>query len=173
MSDERFNSIHLEASPRREEFRRARALLFGNCGQHTLAIDGDRLAEIAEAGPHTLIERPSEKPQDLHSWLKDTDGLYPLKPGLNSIGRMPDNDVVISDGSVSRRHCAIVVHAQGGCEIHDTASKNGTFLNGKRIQGPTRLVAGDEICMCDHKIVFQSDSNPPSPQDPGHCPTIG
>ncbi len=173
MTDQRFNSIHLDTSPRREEFRRARARLLGNCGQHTMAIDQERLAELSEVGPHTLIERPSEKPANLHLWLHDSDGIYPLKPGLNSIGRMPDNDVVISDGSVSRRHCAIVVHAGGGCELHDTASKNGTFLNGQRINGPTRLVAGDEILMCDHKIVFQSDSAPPRPQDPGHCPTVG
>jgi pSer/pThr/pTyr-binding forkhead associated (FHA) protein len=86
---------------------------------------------------------------------------------------MPDNDVVMADGSVSRRHCAIVLHASRGCEIHDTASKNGTYLNGKRILGPTRLVAGDEIRMSDHTIVFQSDHAIPDQLSPGMCPTIG
>lgn len=173
MNDQRFNSLHLEANPRREDFRRARARLLGMCGQHTLMCDRDRLAELAEAGPHTLIEHPSEKPAELHFWVQDSEGMFPLKPGLNSIGRMPDNDVVIADGSVSRRHCAIVVHATRGCELHDTASKNGTFLNGKRIQGPTRLVHGDEIRMCDHKIIFQSDDAPAEIDDPARCPTLG
>ena len=57
---------------------------------------------------------------------------------------MPDNDVVVADPSVSRRHCAVVVHTGQTCEIHDTASKNGTYLNGRRIDGPTRLAGGDE-----------------------------
>jgi pSer/pThr/pTyr-binding forkhead associated (FHA) protein len=99
--------------------------------------------------------------------------MYALKPGLNSIGRMPDNDVVVADPSVSRRHCAIVVHLVRGCELHDTASKNGTFLNGKRIHGPTRLAAGDVIKMCDREITFQSGDAPPPPDSPGHAATIG
>jgi hypothetical protein len=173
MNDQRFNSLHLEASPRREDFRKARARLLGVCGEHTLMCDQERLAELAEAGPHTLIERPGEKPIGVHFWLKDGDGIYPLKVGLNSVGRMPDNDVIVPDGSVSRRHCAIVVHAGDGCELHDTASKNGTFLNGKRIHGPTRLSHGDEIRMCDHKIVFQTDAPPSNADDPARAPTIG
>lgn len=173
MNDPRFNSLHLEANPRREEFRRARARLLGSCGQHTLMCDRERLSELAEAGPHTLIERPTERPAGVNFWVKDADGLYPLKPGLNSIGRMPDNDVVVPDSSVSRRHCAIVVHATRGCELHDTASKNGTFLNGQRIHGPTRLVHGDEIRMCDHKLIFECDSPPLDVDDPGRAPTIG
>jgi hypothetical protein len=174
MNDQRFNSLHLEASPRREEFRKARARLLGMCGQHTLMCDRDRMDEAAEVGPHTLIERPAERPVGVHFWLQDDDGIYPLKTGLNSIGRMPDNDVIMPDGSVSRRHCAILVHADDGCELHDTASKNGTFLNGQRIHGPTRLVHGDEIRMCDHKIVFQTDSTTPADvNDPARAPTIG
>jgi len=172
MSDPRFNSIHLDANPRREEFRRARAKLMGACGFQTLAIDRER-AEDEEQGPHTLIADPEGKPTDLQFWLLDKDGMFPLKPGLNSIGRMPDNDVVVADPSVSRRHCAIIVHHARGCELHDTASKNGTYLNGKRIQGPTRLACGDVIKMCDREIIFQTGDTPPNADSPGHCPTIG
>jgi pSer/pThr/pTyr-binding forkhead associated (FHA) protein len=61
---------------------------------------------------------------------------------------------------VSRRHCAILVHLTTGCELHDTASKNGTFLNGNRLAGPTRLSPGDEIRMCDRHLVFFSADDP-------------
>ncbi|HEV3142773.1 MAG TPA: FHA domain-containing protein [Gemmataceae bacterium] len=172
MSDPRFNSIHLDANPRREQYRQARARLMGACGFQTLAFDRERLEE-EDGGPRTLIANPDEKPVDLKFWLVDKDGMYALKSGLNSIGRMPDNDVVVADPSVSRRHCAIVVHLARGCELHDTASKNGTFLNGKRIQGPTRLVCGDVIKMCDREIIFQSGETPPEAGSPGHCATIG
>jgi pSer/pThr/pTyr-binding forkhead associated (FHA) protein len=70
------------------------------------------------------------------------------------VGRAPDNDVVISDAYVSRRQCAILVHAGDGCELHDVASKNGTFLNGQKLDGPTLLHDGDEIRMCDRQLVF-------------------
>lgn len=159
MTDPRFNSIHLETQPRREDYRRARERLFAMCGMRTLAIDHEVHAEEGVGHPHTVIDnldRDQAPPPGVTFWLVDKDGLYPLKPGLNSIGRMPDNDVVIADGSVSRRHCAVVVHVSRGCEVHDTASKNGTFLNGKRISGPTKLKNGDEIRMCDRSLTFHS-----------------
>ena len=173
MNDPRFNSIHLDANPRREEYRQARARLLGACGFHTLAFDRERAEEEGDGNPHTIIERPAEKPAECKFWLVDKDGMYPLKPGLNSVGRMPDNDVVIADGSVSRRHCAVLVHLSRGCEVHDTASKNGTLLNGKRIAGPTKLVCGDEIRLCDHIVIFQSDDKPPIPDSPSRCATMG
>src|SRR6266581_1196210 len=83
----------------------------------------------------------------------------------NTVGRSPDNDVIIQDGFVSRRHCAILVHASKGAELYDTASKNGTFLNGQKIAAPTRLRSGDEIRMCDRNLIFvmREDDVPPSP----------
>ena len=36
--------------------------------------------------------------------------IYPLKVGINTVGRSPDNDVVVQDCYISRRHCAILVH---------------------------------------------------------------
>ena len=92
------------------------------------------------------------------------------------IGRSPEADVQVPAASVSRRHCAILVHISRGCELHDTASKNGTFLNGNRISGPTRLACGDEIKMCDHTIIFQSSQNASGEkkgESPSRCVTIG
>ena len=87
-------------------------------------------------------------------WLVDRDSVYPLKVGLNTIGRMPDNDVAVLDGSISRRHCAIIIHATRGSELYDTASKNGTFLNGQRVSVPTQLNPGDQIRLCDRQFIF-------------------
>jgi len=46
MTDPRLCSVHLEALPRRQEFRRARELLYGACGQQTLAIDQAQLEAL-------------------------------------------------------------------------------------------------------------------------------
>jgi pSer/pThr/pTyr-binding forkhead associated (FHA) protein len=53
-------------------------------------------------------------------------------------------DLVIDDPQVSRRH-ASVRPASDGLEVEDHGSRNGTWLNGARVGGPTRLAPGDRV----------------------------
>lgn len=152
MNDPRLNSVHLDFR-RREEFRKARQELLNACGENTLAADPDMLDSLA--GSKTAIQKlQSRLPAGVDFVLMDQDVMYPLKVGLNTIGRLRDNDVVLEDPFVSRRHCAVLVHTNSGCELHDVASKNGTFLNGRKLSGPTPLYTGDEIRMCERQLVF-------------------
>lgn len=50
-----------------------------------------------------------------------------------SIGRHPENDLVLSHDSVSSRHAEIVVD-ETGCILRDLGSSNGTLLNGREVQ---------------------------------------
>src|SRR5262249_29980700 len=155
MADPRLNSVHLDF-PRREDFRSAREGLLNSRGMHTVALEnaGNVLAELAG---RTMIQDPRERvPPDVNFWLVDQQAIYPLKVGVNTIGRLPDNDVVVQAPYVSRRHCPILLQAGNGCELHDIASKNGTLINGKKLTGPTRLRSGDEISMCDLRLTFLS-----------------
>lgn len=160
MSDPRLNSIHLE-SFRREEFRRAREVLVGSVGEQTQNAAG--LAELArpsDSGSKTFNEDAASRlPPGQDYVLVEKDAIYSLRIGVNTIGRLSDNDVVIPDPYLSRRHCAIVIHATKGVEVHDVASKNGTFLNGRRIDGPTAINSGDEIGICGRQLVFLRRSN--------------
>ncbi len=61
-----------------------------------------------------------------------------------TIGRYPDNDIVITDAIVSRRHCAILP-TEAGTLLHDMGSQNGTYLNGVKIGGDSILATGDVI----------------------------
>ena len=152
MSDPRFNSVHLPA-PRRQDYRRARQDLFQACGNRTLYAENHK----APSSSHTIQVNVAEHAPagDADFWLMDREYVYPLKIGLNSLGRSSDNDVVVTDEFISRRHCAIVVHLHSGrCELHDTASKNGTYLNGAKLATPTSLRPGDEIRVCDRRFVF-------------------
>jgi pSer/pThr/pTyr-binding forkhead associated (FHA) protein len=154
MTDSRLNSIHLDAS-RRQDFRQARELLLGARGQQTQALENQNGPGWSSEVNATAIQNLDNRaPGNLKYLLMDRDYIYPLKVGLNTVGRMPDNDVVLQDPYVSRRHCAILVHAGDGCELHDIASKNGTFVNGRKISGPTPLNSGDEIRMCGKQLVF-------------------
>ena len=152
--DPRLLSVHLEGNPRRDAFRVARGRVEHAVGSHTLAGDVRLpLGESRDLRTLAPIDVPV-KPAGHHCWLLDRGRQISLKVGLNSVGRLPDNDVVIDDATVSRRHCAILVHSDLTCEVHDVASKNGTTVNDRKIQGPTRLRDGDEIGLSERKLSF-------------------
>ena len=118
---------------------------------------------------NTFIQhKPGAPAPLLDFWLLDREFIYPLKVGLNTMGRSGDNDVVVEDQYVSRRHAAILVHHDKSFVLHDTASKNGTYLNGSRIAGPTPIEAGDEIRICNRQFVFLTHDKPVGP---AHSPT--
>jgi hypothetical protein len=163
MRDPRLNSIHLDTS-RRQDFRRAREVLLQSRGHETIYAELHKDAK-SEVGT-TIIKTAQGKhtnAEHLEYWLLDREFIYPLKIGLNTVGRSSDNDVVVEDLYISRRHCAIVVHASRSFEIHDVASKNGTFLNGSKIPGPTPLKSGDEIRICNRNFVFMTKNEQESP----------
>ncbi len=121
-------------------------------GYHTFA-GNVRSSPPVQGKERTFAGSNPLAPPVVTCWLLDRGRQLDLKIGLNSVGRLPDNDVVIDDATVSRRHCAIVVHSNLMVELHDIASKNGTTINGRRLEGPTRLKDGDEICLCDRKLI--------------------
>src|SRR4051794_23048648 len=109
--DPRLNSIHLEA-PRRQDYRRAREVLLQARGCQT--IYAEKQPDEPDSSPsNTLIQKGNQpNAAALQCWLADDQFIYPLKVGLNTMGRSSDNDVVVPDGFISRRHCAILVHAR-------------------------------------------------------------
>ena len=87
-----------------------------------------------------------QKEAALLIWMEDEEirGRWPLAQPVTEIGRWEDNDVVIDDRWVSRYHAQV---RREGNEyvVQDLGSKNGTFVNGRRIAAPTVLADGDEI----------------------------
>ena len=62
--------------------------------------------------------------------LKD----YTLKEGDRlTIGRHPDNDIVPKDAAVSHHH-AVIERMGEKLIVLDRESRNGTFVNGKKVQ---------------------------------------
>ena len=74
-----------------------------------------------------------------------------------TIGRSKTNDIVINHVSVSRVH-AIVTSEADGYYITDNRSLNGTFVNGIRISGKTRLSSGDKILISSAKLYFDGST---------------
>ena len=50
-----------------------------------------------------------------------------------TVGRDPGNDIILRDPKVSRHHTEIVFE-RGFFVLHDLASANGTYVNGKRVR---------------------------------------
>jgi adenylate cyclase len=89
------------------------------------------------------------------AWLQ-REGTNPvLVTGNCSLGRVIGNDVILVDDRVSRRHATI--HAQGEFEfwLIDLGSRNGTYLNGRRISQPTRLRDGDRLHIGPFSMTFR------------------
>jgi pSer/pThr/pTyr-binding forkhead associated (FHA) protein len=83
--------------------------------------------------------------------------LFPIpKEGL-TLGRLPDNDVVIDDPWVSRRHAEIVPN-HDSYFLRDLSSSNGTYLTDRLIDASDYgLQDGDHIRLgrCDVQLVFR------------------
>jgi DNA-binding winged helix-turn-helix (wHTH) protein len=76
--------------------------------------------------------------------LQSADGDHSLVQGPNVIGRTGDADICIDRTEVSRCHARILVQGTTAT-LEDLGSKNGTYLNGERLERPALLGNGDEI----------------------------
>lgn len=77
----------------------------------------------------------------------------PVGEGI-TIGRLPDCDVVLADGNVSRRH-AQIRSIDGRFVVADLGSTNGTRVNGFPVTGSRELADGDEIAVGSTVIRFE------------------
>jgi adenylate kinase len=62
-----------------------------------------------------------------------------------TIGKLPDNILVIDNRMVSRHHAKIVMDHGGRYELIDLGSKNGTYVNGRKVRGSQAVRSGDRI----------------------------
>jgi ABC-type multidrug transport system ATPase subunit/pSer/pThr/pTyr-binding forkhead associated (FHA) protein len=63
--------------------------------------------------------------------------VLPLPTSRMRIGRTDDNDLVLSDLSVSKHHAELRKTSDGKYQIADLGSHNGTFVNGQRVTSAT------------------------------------
>jgi DNA-binding winged helix-turn-helix (wHTH) protein len=77
-------------------------------------------------------------------WLMSKGRHVSLHEGENIVGRDPAADVWLDARSISRTHARIAITGTEA-SIEDAGSKNGTWLNGRRIERAETLHDGDEL----------------------------
>ena len=87
----------------------------------------------------------AEKPAALLVVGGDLNGtLFDLTEEITRVGRLADNEIPLEFGGISRHHFT-VRSAGEGFTVEDAGSKNGTFLNNKKVEIPTELNRHDMI----------------------------
>ena len=85
--------------------------------------------------PTFWIQLPEHAPRELSQ----------THPTL-TMGRAPDNDLIVEDRSISRNH-ARLNWKEGQLYLEDLGSRNGTLVNGMRISGTQRVAPGDKVVL--------------------------
>lgn len=160
-------SLQQQVSLRGEEFKILFRLSTGRTFRELAADAGipreelaERLRKLEGLGLVASVrEEPSPPPQATLAQRKPSfsrkrtlvgsltpddrpDSVYPLLDAEYTIGRAPDNGIVIADGSVSSKH-ARIERTPEGFAVEDLESRNGTFVNGEKLEGKRLLADGD------------------------------
>lgn len=93
------------------------------------------------------------------AWLTQLDGLqagkvFPLDNQENKLGRLPGLEVPLEGEGISREHAMIRRSSRGRFSLVDTGSRNGSYVNGKRLKRPQRLKDGDEVTIGELTLRF-------------------
>ncbi len=116
-------------------------------------VHGFGYAFCAEATT-SAASAPADRGSEFHCRVVWRDREITLGEGENVLGRDPAAVVWIDLKSVSRRHARILVDA-ASATIEDLGSRNGTYVEGERIQTPRRLASGDRIKVGAAILVFR------------------
>ncbi|MDZ4403013.1 FHA domain-containing protein [Prosthecobacter sp.] len=89
-----------------------------------------------------------------------------------TLGRAEDNDVVVDDDRISKRHAEVVLNADGSIQVFDSNSTAGTFVNGERVRSHTithgdRLAFGPLTAVLDLEEHAANGNGAKSPPAPG------
>lgn len=119
--------------------------------------DPKRLGMV-ESGHTMVLDREAllrERPRAPKAALEQRDGpAVSLGPDPVLIGRDPQNDVVLDDRRVSRKHAEIRLRL-GRYTLYDLQSTNGTYVNGRRVAEKV-LDDGDKISVGGLELVFRA-----------------
>lgn len=75
-----------------------------------------------------------------------------------TIGRNSDCDIILDSDTVSRYHASVRILNDGTYSIKDLGSRNGTFINGKKVKGVTKILLTDKIYIGRHQLSLKGEA---------------
>ena len=88
-----------------------------------------------------------------------------------SLGRDPDCTVVLDDANISRFHARLVFH-NSAIWVQDVGSRNGVFLNEKRVVRHKQFSPGDELVIGEHVFTLELEVPEAEPSLTGSIPVV-
>ncbi len=126
--------------------------LFGLSGYNE--IDYRSLIVVLTPPDQTSVDNLAKTP---HLLLNTAKGkrYFPLA-GKHywTIGRGRDNDFAIGDHCISRNHAILQSTETGDFLLIDLGSRNGTFVNDRRVSIPVTLQSGDKVTFGKTEMAF-------------------
>src|SRR5881296_1936384 len=110
---------------------------------HTMVLDREKLLREKPRAPKASVEVTSGERSSVQ-----------LGPEPLLLGRDQQNDVVLDDPRVSRKHAEIRLRL-GRYTLYDLQSTNGTYVNGRRV-AEVVLNDGDRISVAGLDLIFHS-----------------
>ncbi len=83
--------------------------------------------------------------------------------GRRTAGRGSQADFRLADAQTSRTHCAFEAAADG-CFVRDLGSRNGTFLNGRKVDVPEYIHPGDRLLIGESLLIVVDPEERPKSQ---------
>lgn len=102
----------------------------------------------------SVTEESATTPPGLVGMLVGDDRDHGVRSGETLVGRGAECGIQLASPSVSRVHARLWADANG-VTIEDAGSKNGTWVNGTRVDLPSPLRDGDEVALGRCRLVFQ------------------
>ncbi|GAB3766647.1 hypothetical protein GCM10028796_26270 [Ramlibacter monticola] len=85
-----------------------------------------------------------------------------LHKDRTTLGRKPENDIVLDTMVVSGSHCAFDLVGVADVFLQDLGSTNGTYVNDRMLKERTQLQDGDVIAIGPYRIKYLQASEEPS-----------
>ncbi len=129
-----------------------------------VTLEYQRIADTETKQPSSTADLPPPPPngkpgyEEFHASFMMTEGInggqtFVLRDLIITVGRDLSNDIVIQDPEISRHH-ARLRRWKNGYSIEDTASTNGTFVNGHRLK-EARVLETDDVVRLGTRVQLQ------------------
>jgi DNA segregation ATPase FtsK/SpoIIIE, S-DNA-T family len=139
---------------------------------HEISCAGTVLDTVHPLGTPPLVQgavlvlsgsaRPHPPVLEAHAVAgPDAGSTWPLRPGVNVVGRSPSSAIRPEDEDVSRSHTEIVVEP-GRLIVRDRGSTNGTWLAGRRVETDEPLGTGQPLTVGATTLLIGRMPRPPA-----------